>query len=149
NPQLEGNIDQLLLQGAALPAQDYLPVTVDKLGLLQLGAGELQGMTAGSRFALYPAGTKDFKTTQPIAEAEIEQLQLVSAQLSLRPEFLGRVKPDELQNARAVERVRKYGDSALLLAIAPGVEQMPNAGELVKQLAALPLVNPTLKETER
>jgi metacaspase-1 len=149
NPQLEGDVDQVVLSGAALPPQPYIPVSVDRVGNVTLQAGELQGMTLGSRFALFPAGTKEFKDAEPKAEAEIVKLGLGSAVLRLADESTAKgVKPQELQAARAVERSHRYGDSRLKVNLRR-LENAARGRELAERVRSLPLVNGGAEAAER
>ena len=140
NPQLEGELDQRLLTGLAQPPEPYLPVRVTDRGDLTLLAGELQGMTKGSRFAIYPAGTKDFKRSPPLAEAEIVALDLTTATLKLTPAFADQIDHARLQAARAVETAHHYGDNRLKVD-AQSLAALSRGKEWLEQIRTLPLVH--------
>jgi hypothetical protein len=141
NPQLEGDLDKVVMAGVALPPQQYIPVNVDGKGNITLAAGELQGMTRGSRFALFAADTKDFKNTVPKAEAEIDKLDLTVATLKLTSESVQKgVKPEALTAARAVEKSHQYGDNRLKVII-ENLEGMLHGKEILNNLRAMPLIS--------
>jgi len=117
-PQLEGELDRLLFAGAGVPPPIYIPVTGDPGGGVFLEAGSLQGVTAGSRYALFPAGTHDFRHVAPLVEAVVSRTDLSYAELSIE----GDIAPDDLRAARALEVSHHYGDNRLkvdLAALAP------------------------------
>jgi len=147
-PQLEGDEDKVLLQGIALSPQPYIEVKVDNRDNILLQAGELQWMTKGSLFKLYPAATKDFQNIQPLAEARIEELDLTFATLELEPEFQEKIKPDELQAARAVEKLHQYGDN-ILKVDTQGIKHLPQGEEILDYIQLLPLVNSEIKTGDR
>jgi hypothetical protein len=140
NPQLEGDIDKVLMSGTSLPPQPYVPITVDG-NIITLQAGELQGMTEGSRFTIYPAGTTDFKAATPKAEAEISEVSLNSAALKLteRAQASG-VKPVDLQATRAIENIHQYGSNLIRVDLS-GIAAMPRRSVLRSAVASLPLVD--------
>lgn len=141
NPQLEGDIDKVLMSGAALPAPAYTPVVVNRDGRLTLQAGALQGMTVGSRFALFPTATRDFKTASPLAEADIVQLASTVAELKLTDASAARgVKPHDLHAARAVETLHRYDDRRLRVALA-NFDAPARVQQLRDMLATLPHVS--------
>jgi len=141
-PQLEGDRDTVLFEGTALPPTRYIPVAVehrDDGDALVLQAGELHGMTTGSRFALYAAGTRDFEHTEPLAEALLTWLELTRSGLELLEEHRGRVSLDELAAARAVEREHAYGDNRLRVDLS-ALAAEPRGRELADALREVPLV---------
>jgi hypothetical protein len=157
NPQLEGDLDKVLLSGVALAPQSYFPVVVNSDGDITLQAGALQGMTEGSRFALFPPGTRSFapatpqtraatgdgsdgKGVAPLAEAVIVRLGSTTAALKLSDEAVaGGIKPEHVHTARAVETLHRYGDNRLRVAL-HGFATHARADELARLLRALPLV---------
>ena len=114
DPQIEGSSTQTVLGSAAVAAPPYLRVENEPDGSLRLAAGSLQGMTKGSVFALYPAGTKDFSPDNAVATVQIASTRLLTSKLTLS----NQVKPDtDLTAARAVETSHQYGDSRLKVAV--------------------------------
>jgi hypothetical protein len=114
DPQIEGPRDQILMTGLNLPRQAYIPVRVVN-GHLLLEYGQLQGLTKGSRFAIYAPGTQDFHDAHPLAEAEISELNPTNSSLSLLPGT--NVALEDLNASRAVETTHGFGDTRLKLAM--------------------------------
>jgi len=104
-PQIEGDqIDNLFLQDGAMPTESYIPVTVNKYGIF-LSAGTLQGMTVGSRFALFPPSTKSRSEGKPIAQALITEVRATDSTLEIEEAFK---KETMGSSARAFEVSRNY-----------------------------------------
>lgn len=119
NPQLEGGRDNVLFSGIARRPQPYVTVGVEGRKVL-LRAGSLQGMTAGSRFSIYPPG-KDPKTGTPMSQAEIINVGPTASVLKITPE------PDDaaleqLRAARAVETFHNFGDVRLKVVVEDGAK---------------------------
>jgi subtilisin family serine protease len=117
-----------------------LAVKVTAREELILQAGQLQGMTKGSRFALYAAGAADFKNARSIAEAEITELDNTTATLRLTEAFKGRLASSDLTFVRAVEVAHQYGDNRLRIE-GRSLEALANGKTLVEQMQSLPLIN--------
>lgn len=131
-PQLEGLMDLKLMEGSALPPQRYVGVRADERGNLFLQAGKLQGMTKGSRFAIYQAGAKEATAEGKLADAEVVELNITTALLRLdRP-----VAPEKLASARAFETAHSYEESVLKVA-AEGVDGLPGGGEVLAKVRGL------------
>jgi hypothetical protein len=114
NPQIEGEFDAVLMKGTANPAEPYILVSRDRKNNVILQAGSLQGMTMGSKFAIFPGGTKSQKEGKKLAEGEIVQLEATTSVLKLS----NPVSTDLLQTARAFETERKYDESLLKISLA-------------------------------
>ena len=131
-PQLEGKIDRLLFGAGIRPPTPYLSVSEDR-GKLYLEAGSLQGQTAGSLFALYEAGVRDFAGVEPVTLARVERVDLNYAELTpLTPP----ADPSRLAGGRAVEREHDYGDGRIALHLSA---ELP--AELREAVGRHPLVN--------
>ncbi len=109
NPQIEGETDSLILKGTANPAEPYILISSDKQKNAILQAGSLQGMTQGSKFAIYPNGTKSPNEGKKLADGEIIQLEATTAKLRLSAPIPS--------TARAFETERKYSETLLKLAV--------------------------------
>ena len=107
-PQIEGNIDSVLLSGVALPPQPYFETRTED-GKVILQAGSLHGITAGSQFALYSTGTRTFGTATPLTRAEAASVRATTTVLKL----LDPVDIERLRLARAVETAHKFGDTII------------------------------------
>lgn len=107
SPQIEGNqLDKIIMEEGAIPTQQFIPLQVYGSNAY-LKAGKLQGMTKGSKFALCPAGAKEYKPGTEIAMAEISQVNPMSAPLTI----MGTVDPEKLKlAARAFEVSHSYED---------------------------------------
>ena len=103
-PQIEGDLDTLLLNGTAVAQRPYLETRVQD-GALVLAAGAIHGITAGSRVNLYPRGTTTFRSA-PVAVAEVMAVRPTTSVLRLP----GSVTVRELEGARAVETSHRFAD---------------------------------------
>lgn len=76
NPQIEGMIDTAVLNGAALPVDPFLMVTPAGDGKPLLRAGELQGITKGSKYMICPADTRSREDCAPkkLADAAVSEV---------------------------------------------------------------------------
>jgi metacaspase-1 len=120
-PQCEGNVDQYLFAETTRPNRPYPLVISTKGDELTLSVGGLHGTTPGSRYALYPAGA-DPRSGEPVAQAEIVEVSLMTSQARLMPPFRGgKVPPARLQTARAVETAHAYGYRPLRVFLEPGM----------------------------
>jgi metacaspase-1 len=140
-PQIEGDRSNILLSGTAVPTPPYYMVRAGGQGIT-IQAGQLHGLTVGSRFAIYPAETVNFQTTQPLAEAELTELRLTEAVLSLPTGARERVGVERLRAARAVERERAPNVTDLTVD-AREIASLPRGQEILARLRSLPLVNVT------
>ncbi len=112
-PQLEGEIDKKLFADATLPATSYLVVSdVSDTGF-SVPAGSLQGITKGSQFALFRAGTDVGDVKNRLAEAEIVSVDATFSQMRLLAAYKGKIKPEQLRAARAVETSHAYGSDQI------------------------------------
>ena len=123
-PQLEGDVDKVLLAGAALPLPPYLVVQSVDNDMLTLPVGTLQGATKLSRYALYKAGSDVTKIENRIAQVELTEVGLTSSRAHLVKDEAAnapQVLAGDLKAARAVETEHNYGDSSLKVRVeAPG-----------------------------
>ena len=142
-PQIEGELDRLLFAGAAEPPPVYVPVSVDR-GRAYLEAGSLQGVTEGSRYVLYSAGTRDFAATEPLAEATVSRVDPTYAELALDDA----VDPEALRAARARESAHVYGDNRLRVDLGL-LAARPRWRDLRESLAAVPLLETGAETAER
>ncbi|HEY8226485.1 MAG TPA: caspase family protein [Pyrinomonadaceae bacterium] len=139
NPQLEGQLDKVLMEGTALPPQRYISVKVEPRrsggDAVVLQAGKLQGMSEGSRFALYPAGTKDPQQGEKLADAVISTLSLTIATLTVE----GKPDAEKLRTARAFETEHRYDDK-LLKVITRGLDKLTGGPDAVAQIKSSELL---------
>ncbi|MCU1267887.1 MAG: peptidase [Acidobacteria bacterium] len=138
NPQLEGELDKVLMEGTALPPQRYMGVKVEmrrNAKVVVMQAGKLQGMTEGSRFGVYPSGTKDPKDGGKLGDAVLSRVDLTTAVMSVD----GLVDWEKLRTARAFETEHKYDDK-LLTVVTQGVEALKGGPEALAQIKSLELI---------
>jgi len=137
NPQLEGQIDQPIMGGAAVAQAPYVAVQEVQAGFATLAAGMLHGVTKGSRYALYKAGTHDFSSAENrLAEAEIVTVHSTESRAKLLLEGAPGVTEEALVAARAVEVQHNYGDFRLSVALADAFSQ-PELASVVAPVAEL------------
>ncbi len=138
-PQLEGNMDRVVMSGLAAPPQPY--ITAKFMGdALVLSAGKLHGVTKGSRYAIYPPGTKDFAKATPLAEAEITMLDFTSALFGPTSSPLPDMSGSSGAVFRAVEREHRYDEKRLAVAV-PALGAARPDDPMLKRLRGLPLVD--------
>lgn len=138
NPQLEGELDKVLMEGTALPPERYINVRVEtrRSGeTIVLQAGKLQGMTEGSRFALYPTGTKDPKQGEKLADAVLSKVELTTATLTVE----GKIDLEKVRTARAFETEHRYDDK-LLKVVTRGIDKLAGGQEAVAQIKSSELL---------
>jgi metacaspase-1 len=76
-PQVEGASQKLLFQGKAKAEQPYILVEPgEDAGTVVIAAGALHGMTPGSRFAIYGAGSDVSCKDNIMAEAQVTEVSL-------------------------------------------------------------------------
>jgi hypothetical protein len=81
HPQLEGrNIDTEVFGVASSPVEPFLEVRSDG-GELSLLGGAIQGVSVGSRYDVYPPGTKLFEQTSSIGKLTVTQVGAVVAKV--------------------------------------------------------------------
>jgi uncharacterized caspase-like protein len=109
HPQLEGpGEDQLVFGTRSLAPLPYVPVKSNPDGTITLAAGQVQGVTKGSTYDVYPPGAKSFGTeAKSIARVEITEVEPTFAKWKI---IQGGPVPDA---ARAVEREHHWPDSVL------------------------------------
>ncbi len=109
HPQLEGlGEDQLIFSDRSIAAAPYVVVEPGPGGTVTLKAGQVQGVTKGSTYAVYPPGTKSFGAeTQPVAQIEVTEVEVTSATAKVKD---GKTVADA---SRAVEREHHWPDPVL------------------------------------
>ncbi len=82
NPQVEGDVNNILFGGKGSPRQNYfLNTTVIDGKTSIVNAGTLSGMFNKSKVGLYPVGTKEIKQAKPIAIGMVANANLVNADI--------------------------------------------------------------------
>ena len=138
SPQMEGShVDKILMEDGAVPPQRFVAVKTTRAGKPYLTAGRLQGMTKGSRFALYPADAKEHVSGKELAIAKITSVSPTTSMI----EIDGNAAIEKLAlAARAFEISHSYED-ILKVAIAnpgrggPDLERLLNEVGLASRVA--------------
>ena len=128
-PQIEGNLDTMLLDGTAAVPQPYIETRTDGDRLF-LDAGSLHGITVDSTFALYPAGTRVFDHAAQLGTAQVTAVHATTATLDV-PGDIARYA-----SARAIETAHKYGDASLRLDVS-ALDTLPRRGALSTRIDEL------------
>ena len=131
NPTLEGNADTELFSGTAVPRDSYVVVQVAESDAVVLPVGQVHDATAGSRFALYRAGSDVKEPKNRIGEAEVVEVKTTTCTAKLLGDEASRPKKEDLLAARAVELQHNYGNEVLRILLDPGVPS-PVAEEIGK-----------------
>jgi hypothetical protein len=116
HPQLEGaNMDNYVLSDRSTLPQPFVPASAKGDGII-LEAGQVQGMTEGSVFDIYPPGTKLFDNPAgAIAHAELVTVGLYRSEAR-------RIRGNPIEpSSRAVERQHHFHDRKVRLHIAGGI----------------------------
>ncbi len=112
-PQLEGEAQNRLLNGTAMPLERYHSVQEVDKGVVTIPFGYVQGATKGSRFAIYRAGSSVRNTANQLAVAEVVRIFTTACHVKLTPEYVDKVKDADLKAARAVEVYHNYTEQNL------------------------------------
>lgn len=109
HPQLEGlGEDQLIFSDKSIAAAPYVVVKAGPGGTVTLEAGQVQGVTKGSTYDVYPPGTKSFGAeTKPVAQVEVTDVDVTSATAKVRGQ------KTVADASRAVEREHRWPDPLL------------------------------------
>ncbi|WP_165230143.1 caspase family protein [Aquisphaera insulae] len=117
DPTKEGEDSSLLFSGTAVPADPYLLVEDfdETQGVVTLPAGRLQGVTAASRYAIFPRGEDVKDKENQFAEAVVSDVKTTSSVARLEGDRVKWPPAREFKSARAVETSHGFGDCVLLL----------------------------------
>jgi hypothetical protein len=109
HPQLEGlGEDQLIFSDKSIAAAPYVMVKAGSGGAVTLQAGQVQGVTKGSIYDVYPPGTKSFGVeTKSFAQVEVTDVDVTSSMAKVKD---GKTVADA---SRAVEREHRWPDPVL------------------------------------
>jgi hypothetical protein len=122
HPSLEGTeADQYVFGDGNSLARSYVVASPSALEAhhVTLGAGQVQGATVGSRYDVYPPGSKAFASpAKPLATVQILSVSAFTSQATV-------VSGDKVPTAsRAVERYHQYGNLRMRVFL-DGVEDSP------------------------
>ncbi len=145
NPQLEGDLDNLIFSGSWAPSPPYFKVQPKgNDGLFRVDAGRLHGLTLGSVLGLYPPGSGAMDPARPALKATVTRLEVGAAWAT--PE--GEAKGFEF-GGRAIEILSQHTPSLLRVLIpkagaglTKGIEGLKFAATVAPDKAADPRGNP-------
>lgn len=150
NPQMEGDIDTRVMEGTAVPSPRYIQVQQVRGDVVTLAAGSLHGVTQGSKYGLYRAGTTAFADPgNLLVEVEVIRVHPTSCLAQIPAAQIGQFKED-LAAARAVETQHNYGANRLKVAFFSEVPRSatPVSMRAVKDMIAGLAVAELWPETE-
>lgn len=134
-PQFEGYADAAVLAGTAVEQDQFSRVGIHLSGpgFATLKRGSLQGVSAGSRFKLFPSGTRsvDESPASVLAEASVVETTALTSTLKLDRTLA----PETLLNSWAFETEKHYGDSALSVFL-DGLDSIPRKPDFATRLRA-------------
>lgn len=115
-PQIEGLLDTTLMNGSAVHVDPFILLRNGTNGTTMLEAGKLQGMTAGSKYLICPAGTLTKKDcTSPVAEASVADIYQTESVLNTKGK---KITVDAAKPFRAFETEHAFDFSALKVTVA-------------------------------
>jgi uncharacterized caspase-like protein len=109
-PQLEGpGQDQLIFSDRSIAAAPYVIIEPGPGGTVTLKAGQVQGVTKGSTYDVYPPGTKSFGKAdpKPVAQLEVTHVDVTSSTAKVKE---GKTVAGA---SRAVEREHRWPNPVL------------------------------------
>lgn len=135
HPSVEGaEADQFVFGDGASLARAYVTASPSLLDgrRVTIGAGQVEGATVGSVYAVYPPESKRFAPPENM----IATVRLVSVgPFSSEAAVVSGSKPP--QSSRAVERAHQYGSSRMRVLL-DGVEQSAALQSIAQQLQKIP-----------
>jgi len=117
-PQLEGARDRQIFDVQDFTPMRYLLVTDRQNDEVRLAGGAIHGVTAGSQWEIYPAGTKEITETKNTLQGlvKITAVEPVTA----RGKIIEEGAPQTIdQSARAVEVMRVDGETRMAVWLEP------------------------------
>lgn len=125
HPQMEGHVDRMIFGISDLPTSTYRLITSrSEQGEVTLRGGAAHGVTVGSRYAVYPAGRKDFSNgaAARLGEVVVTTVKSVTA----LAQIVGTESPEKAigEMCRAVKVEHAFGSNRFDVACAgsPGSE---------------------------
>ncbi len=144
-PQLEGTgRERYAFSDASSLAEPHLLVQPLADGRARLQAGAVHGMTAGSRFDVYPPGTKRFAPpAEPIASLRLTHVDAFTSEAEVLS-----APPDGLPAAaRAVEREHRYPELHMQLRY-EGLAASPTLQAVKQRLDTLPHIQAVAEDAD-
>lgn len=132
-PQLEGNPDRRLFNGAGRPTPATVRVISVTDDLLTIPAGKTHLMTVGSVYEIHQAGSGPLSAATQLAVAEVVAVEPLQSQLRLRPGSYKKDLAAGLLAARTVEKAHQYAAVPLRVFLTDLARQ-PALTEFIKKL---------------
>ncbi len=118
HPQVEGDLDTRVLDGAAVSQAPYVRIRGTHSGLLQLDGGLLAGLAPGAVVALHEAGTRWPEPARRFGVAVVEQADSLTSQA--RPQG---IRAEKAARLWAFVQERSFGTFTFSVAAAPRVAE--------------------------
>lgn len=131
-PVYEGAIDTRVFSGVRIPIPPYLNIQALADQRVRLLAGELHGVTPGSIYTLYRAGSGPLAGKDLLGEAVVDQVDAFTSRARLRSPL----PAAELVGGRALEKEHMFAGDPLR------VHLVGLADELERELRRLPMLVP-------
>lgn len=137
HPQLEGAWDREVFGIRNLTAMRHLQVCGRRDDEAVLAAGAAHGMSSGSRWAVYPPGTRQINGLAPLGTLQVQQVDVVTARALICEE----ATPGIIEiGGRAVEIARDSGDPRMAIAVLGPPEDAARIDKLEQAINASPLL---------
>lgn len=137
HPQLEGAWDRQVFGIRNLTAMRHLQVRGRRDDEVVLAAGGAQGVTTGSRWAVYPPGTRRIDGATPQGTLEVKNVNAVTAQALIRNE----AAPGIIEvGGRAVQVSRNSGDQRTAIEVIGAPDDAAKIARLEQAINASPLL---------
>lgn len=137
HPQMEGRADRAIFGVRDLKPMRFVRVTERKGKKVTLGAGAALGLTVGSVYAVYPQGTKNTESGEPLGGLEVTAVRGVTSDAKINSEADdGAITVD----CRAFETVHSYGDLRLRVQVASATGSEDDAAPMRKAVDDSPLL---------
>jgi hypothetical protein len=134
-PQLEGTIDRQIFNVQDFQAMRYLLVRARQGLEVQLEGGAIHGLTVGSRWDIYPAGTKQIIEPQRARQGTVEIIAVKPITSTAR--IIEEHSPDAINpNARAFEVLHSDTETRMLVSLASAPSGYETAIEELRRALA-------------
>ena len=114
HPQMEGALDRELFGVRDVEPMRFAPVHVREGGAVTLAAGAAHGLTAGSTWDVYPAGTKTTDGVEPLGRVRVTDVGAVASSAEMVDEVEGGAVA---VGGRAVEAEHDWSGLVLRVAV--------------------------------
>ncbi|KAB8314425.1 caspase family protein [Tolypothrix campylonemoides VB511288] len=138
HPQMEGARDRLLFDTEEIEPMRFVSVRERTGNQVTLGAGAAHGITPGSRWAIYPSGTKQVTTETPkLGLVEITAVRAVTCDAQILEESH---EDAIVTGTRALEETHSYGRMCLKVEIQAPIGYETAVSELMDLILVSSLI---------